>query len=305
MKPYTKTPKSNADLATLIKSRGIISDSDALIRILETVGYYRFTGYLHPFRIPNSEAYRPDTTLETVWSIYMFDRHLRLMAMDALARIEIAIRAIITRCHTDFVGDPFAFVNPANMPKLSQTKHNGLLARISDSTHKAANDPKIRHLATEYGITDYPPIWTMMEIVPFGVVTFYYHGLPDDVQKAIADTFHIRPNVFGQWLMALKNARNICAHHSRFWNFHIVAPFTRKVGRDPQLAPFIECLGLQPSFTYTTTFTLLSLCAYCMGIIRPESKWKNRCRDLLKTATPFILRGMGAPADWETLALWQ
>ena len=305
MKPYTKTPKSNADLATLIKSRGIIGDSNALIRILETVGYYRFTGYLYPFRIPHSEAYRPDTTLETVWSIYMFDRHLRLMAMDALARIEIAIRAIITRCHTDFIGNPFAFVNPANMPKLSQTKHNGLLARISDSTHKASNDPKIRHLATEYGITDYPPIWTMMEIVPFGVVTFYYHGLPDDVQKAIADTFHVRPNVFGQWLMALKNARNICAHHSRFWNFHIVAPFTRKVGRDPQLAPFVECLDRQPSFTYTTTFTVLSLCAYCMGIIRPESKWKDRCRDLLKTATPFILRGMGAPADWETLALWQ
>ena len=110
MKPYTKTPKSNADLATLIKSRGIIGDSDALIRILETVGYYRFTGYLHPFRIPNSEAYRSNTTLDIVWSIYMFDRHLRLMAMDALARIEIAIRAIITRCHTDFIGNPFAFV---------------------------------------------------------------------------------------------------------------------------------------------------------------------------------------------------
>ena len=26
---------------------------------------------------------------------------------------------------------------------------------------------------------------------------------------------------------------------------------------------------------------------------------------LLKTATPFVLRGMGVPADWETLALWQ
>ena len=145
----------------------------------------------------------------------------------------------------------------------------------------------------------------MMEIVPLGTVTFYYHGLPDDVQKAIADTFHVRPNVFGQWLMALKNARNICAHHSRLWNFHIVAPFTKRIGRAPRLAPFVECLDRQPSFTYTTTFTVLSLCAYCMGIIRPESKWKERCHALLKTATPFVLRGMGAPADWETLALWQ
>ena len=49
------------------------------------MGYYRFTGYLHPFRMPNSDVYRPNTTRETVWDIYMFDRHLRLMAIDALA----------------------------------------------------------------------------------------------------------------------------------------------------------------------------------------------------------------------------
>ena len=305
MRTYAKQPKSNEELVALLQSRGLAADSAKLLRILETVGYYRFTGYLHPFKAPSSNTFRTNTTLETVWNIYMFDRHLRLTAMDALARIEIAVRAITTRCHTDFISDPFAYVNPANMPKLSQAKHGGLLARIADSTHKASNDPKIRHLATEYGITDYPPIWTMMEIVPLGIVTFYFHGLPDGVQKAIADTFHVRPNVFGQWLMALKNVRNICAHHSRLWNFHIVAPFTKRIGRDPHLAPFVECLERQPSFNYTTTRTALSLCAYCMGIIRPESKWKERCRALLKTATPFILRGMGAPDDWETLAMWQ
>ena len=305
MRQYEKQPKSNEELVALLQSRGLVADSAKLLRILETVGYYRFTGYLYPFKSPNSNTFRPNTTLETAWNIYMFDRHLRLTAMDALARIEIAVRAITTRCHTDFINDPFAYVNPANMPKLTQAKHGGLLARIADSTHKASNDPKIRHLATEYGIMDYPPIWTMMEIVPLGTVTFYFHGLPDGVQKAIADMFHVRPNVFGQWLMALKNVRNICAHHSRLWNFHIVAPFTKRIGRDPHLVPFVECLERQPSFNYTTTFTALSLCAYCMGIIRPESKWKDRCRALLKTATPFVLRGMGAPADWETLALWQ
>ena len=99
--------------------------------------------------------------------------------------------------------------------------------------------------------------------------------------------------------------RNICAHHSRFWNRHMKARISRKLGLAPQLAPFVECLDRQPSFNYTTTFTVLALCAYCMGIIRPESKWKDRCHALLKTATPFILRGMGVPSDWKTLALWQ
>ena len=190
MKPYAKQPKSNEELVALLQSRGLTADAAKLLRILETVGYYRFTGYLYPFKTPNSNTFRPNTTLETAWNIYMFDRHLRLTTMDALARIEIAVRAITTRCHTDFIDDPFAYVNPANMPKLSQAKHGGLLARIADSTHKASSDPKIKHLATEYGIMNYPPIWTMMEIVPLGTVTFYFHGLPDCVQKAIADIFH-------------------------------------------------------------------------------------------------------------------
>ena len=56
MKPYTKVPQSNTDLATLLQNRGLVADSTKLLRILETVGYYRFTGYLHPFRMPNSDA---------------------------------------------------------------------------------------------------------------------------------------------------------------------------------------------------------------------------------------------------------
>ena len=145
----------------------------------------------------------------------------------------------------------------------------------------------------------------MMEVVPMGTVTYYYHGLPDPVQQAVADIFHVRPSVFGQWLMALKNVRNICAHHSRLWNFHIVVPFSKKIGKAPELQPFCECFNAQTNFAYTTTFTALSLCAYCMGIIRPESKWKNRCRDLIRSATPFIRCGMGVPMNWESFALWQ
>ena len=131
----------------------------------------------------------------------------------------------------------------------------------------------------------FPPVWAMMEHVPMGAITFYYEGLPVGVQQALANTFFIRPSVFIAILMTLKNARNICAHHSRLWNRHMKARISRRLGASPSLAPFVECLERQPTFTYTTTFTVLSLCAYCMGIIRPESKWKSRCRELLKTAT--------------------
>ena len=128
MKEYGKTSKNNEELADLLMGRGLVADRSALLRVLETVGYYRFSGYLVPFRDRDSENYRTGTKLDEDWGIYMFDRHLR----------------------------------------------------------------------EEYGIEDCPPVWMMMELVPMGTVTSYYHGLSDSVQKHVADVFHVRPNVFGQ-----------------------------------------------------------------------------------------------------------
>ena len=301
---FSKQPRSNEELADLLVSRGLIADKPTLIHLLDSIGYYRLTGYLASFRNPDGDGYRSETSLAAVWDIYTFDRHLRLVAMDALARIEVAIRALIVKFHTADNPDPFAYVKHENLPKLTATQHEKLLDHIADAIHKAKDEADIRHLHSKYGIVDYPPVWVMMEHVPMGSVTFYYEGLPDNIQEAIADILFVRPSVFVALLMTLKNARNICAHHSRLWNRHMKARISRRLGASPSLAPFVECLERQPTFTYTTTFTVLSLCAYCMGIIRPESKWKNRCRALLKTATPFVLHGMGVPADWETLALW-
>jgi len=303
--PFTKQPKTNEELADLLISRNLVTDRNKAIHLLDSIGYYRLTGYLVPFRTPGTDNYLPGTTLDLIWGIYTFDRHLRLMTMDALARIEIAVRALIVKFHTASNSDPFAYVKSANLPGITTKQHAALLSHIAAATDKAKGEADIQHFFAKYGIKDYPPVWAMLEHVPMGAVTFYYEGLPVDVQQSISNSFFVRPSAFVALLMTLKNARNICAHHSRFWNRHMKARISRKLGLAPQLAPFVECLDRQPSFNYTTTFTVLSLCAYCMGIIRPESKWKDRCHALLKTATPFILRGMGVPSDWKTLALWQ
>ena len=303
--PFDKQPKTNNELADLLISRNLAADKDIVEHLLDSVGYYRLTGYLAPFKDNGTENFLPGTSLATVWGIYTFDRHLRLMTMDALARIEIAIRSLIVKFHTADNADPFAYTQHRNLPNISASQHTALLDHISAAIRKAHDEPDIRHFRNKYGIVDFPPVWAMMEHVPMGAITFYYEGLPVGVQQALANTFFIRPSVFIAILMTLKNARHICAHHSRLWNRHMKARSSRRLGASPSLAPFVECLERQPTFTYTTTFTVLSLCAYCMGIIRPESKWKSRCRELLKTATPFVLRGMGAPADWESLTLWK
>ena len=66
-----------------------------------------------------------------------------------------------------------------------------------------------------------------------------------------------------------------------------------------------ECLKVASEQKGTSAFVTLSLVAYCMSVFRPESEWKDRCRDFLTARDAFVLRGMGFPADWQTLALWK
>src|SRR5690606_6189423 len=73
--------------------------------LLRTVGYYRLTGYLYPFRQSETyedeegrtrwrvlSDYRPGTTLEHARQIIDFDRRLRMLVMDGVERIEVAVR---------------------------------------------------------------------------------------------------------------------------------------------------------------------------------------------------------------------
>src|SRR5580698_8803666 len=96
--PFTKPALGLEDLAILLASRGLVFDNWAgSFDHLEHIGYYRFTGYLHPFRVggagPSAEYYKAGTTFEVVHDRYIFDRKLRLLVLEAVEKIEIAVRA--------------------------------------------------------------------------------------------------------------------------------------------------------------------------------------------------------------------
>ena len=60
------------------------------------VSYYRFSAYLFPFRSrAELGKFVPGTTFEKVWNYYRFDRKLRFLVMDAIERVEVAVRSSI------------------------------------------------------------------------------------------------------------------------------------------------------------------------------------------------------------------
>ena len=79
-------------------SRGlVIPDLTRARRYLTVISYYRLSAYILPFQLGDPEHhFRAGTTFESVLDLYIFDRRLRLLILDAIERLEVALRARMT-----------------------------------------------------------------------------------------------------------------------------------------------------------------------------------------------------------------
>jgi len=99
---YEKPALTFAEQADRLLARGLVADHTELLNVLKSVNYYRLSAYWYTFRIAGDpdDRLRPETTLKMVWDRYVFDRQLRLLVMDAIERVEVAIHTQIVNRHT-------------------------------------------------------------------------------------------------------------------------------------------------------------------------------------------------------------
>lgn len=148
---YTKPPLTIEAQVELLFQRGMEGDCDLMAQRLKVVNYYRLSGYWHTFRQPN-DMFKAGTSFDLVWNTYAFDRHLRLLVMDAIERIEIAVRSLMAYHHAHEHG-PFAYVDdPTSLPKLApmSTRNSWTVSqrRPIDAEKDSCNTSKVRMVTT-------------------------------------------------------------------------------------------------------------------------------------------------------------
>ena len=94
---FTKPPLPTGKLLDLIRSRGMQIEDDVNAAIfLNTVGYYRFSGYALHYEIFNdrkrTHSFIKGSDFKDVVELYEFDDDLRILIFDFIAHIEIAFR---------------------------------------------------------------------------------------------------------------------------------------------------------------------------------------------------------------------
>jgi abortive infection bacteriophage resistance protein len=97
---YNKLALTVDQQIDLLESRGlIVPDRDKARHYLQFINYYRLSGYTISFeKIINGKRdhqFKPGTHFDDILNLYDFDRQLRTLVMDAIERIEVAVRAQI------------------------------------------------------------------------------------------------------------------------------------------------------------------------------------------------------------------
>jgi abortive infection bacteriophage resistance protein len=84
-------------LEQLVARGLLVADRERALRYLSFIGYYRLSGYMLRFQAGGNgqdrHSFIGKVTFDEILDDYVFDRHLRLLTMDALERIEVAVKA--------------------------------------------------------------------------------------------------------------------------------------------------------------------------------------------------------------------
>lgn len=332
MTTYDKPWKSYEDQLNELIDRGLsVTDRSKALDYLQRIGYYRLSGYWYPFRersgsvvllgegCKKSRKTKPQhlaldsfvagSTFEQAVQIYVFDKKLRLLLMDALERIEIALRVDVS--HTLGQLNKFAYLtsdlfHPEFSHKLD--KDNGVSAHqkwISKHANliNRSKEEFVIHNKTKYGLP--LAIWVACEVWDFGTLSKLYAGMREAEQDVIASRYGItNGRIFASWLRSLNYLRNVCAHHSRLWNRNIVdQPKLPDATEVPWVEPFVK-----NEHAKARCFLLIRIALHLLRVINPNSTWGDRMKGHilsfpLLSGAGLGVTAMGAPTDWQ--AHWE
>ena len=309
--PYTKPHMPVADQIALLQKRGLeITDIAKAESSLARIGYYRLSEYWHPMRTPAAQvAGQPPSMLHTFQAgarfsdaadLYVFDKRLRLLMLDAIERVEVALR--VWCAHTLGAKDPYIHRDwKALAPEFVARDHATWLSRIDSAAAKSRED-FIANFLKEYAPP--VPLWVSIECWDFGVLSYFVGGLRTPDQTAMSNHYGLpRRELLTSWVRSINHVRNISAHHSRLWNRVLVD--RPKPPRAGEIVELDHLAGQQAA--HNRLYSVAAALQYLLKQIHPTSTWSARLQAHMQTfpASPLLnLKASGFPQHWEREALW-
>lgn len=257
----------------LLQQKGLqVSNPERAIRYLMFEGLFRLSGYFPPFLLSSGNF--QNTTFDEVQRLYSFDQQLRLLVMDAVEKIEVAVRTTISNTLNEQYG-PYWYKNEKLF--VENYEHHHLIELIRKSSES----------------TD-PPSWIVAERMSIGFWSRIFSALKSrEDQKKISKIYNIPYKIMISWLHSFTSLRNLCAHHERLWN----RTFTIK----PKV-PEKYKNNFSDSSKFCAQAAVLNI---FLSVIAEDSIWQKRLHDLVMDNKNIPINAMGFPVGWENDPFWR
>lgn len=316
--PYTKPHLSFADQLALLLQRGLVVTDQAKATLhLQRIGYGRLAPYWQPFqqlvpdltdatRTVRSNQFRAGAEFRHAVDLYLFDKQLRLLLLDGIERIEVALRVDLAHALGKRV--PYAHRSAAFLDayRASQTmsaggtRHQNWLAKADGAIARSKED-----WVREFYATYSPPvpIWMAVEAWDFGTLSWLLELAHPNDRAAIARRYGLLPNTMVSWIKTLAFVRNISAHHARLWNAGIInQPLVPKPFEAPQLVH----IGNDPE-RRTRVYGAAAVASFFVRQINPGTSWPSRMKTHWQAfpAMPFATPAQGGFLQaWDQETVW-
>lgn len=283
-----------------------VGDLETAKQWLETVGYYRLSAYWLPFELPpegelvRSKTFKPKATFMAVTDLYVFDRRMRVLVLEAIERVEVHVRSRWTY-HMSHAHGTHAHLEHRQFS--SGLNHAEQLFRLARAVDKS-EETFIKHFKNKYTEPHSPPLWQATELMTLGELSKWFQATKDNSVKSGVGydlglpTIEIVESV----LQVLSYVRNICAHHGRLWNRETVkrVPKIKRFALDLALVKDSKNRDVCENKLYNVLVILLHL----IDRQATDSTFRERLRALIEERSENERRSMGFPDDWQKRPIW-
>lgn len=294
---YTKPWMGLADQVAQLQGRGLqIGDPQRAMDLLQVIGYYRLTPYCLVFKDPQ-KRFRVGTTLDAVIDLYNFDRDLRLVILEAISHIEIALRADLTHVLARELGPIGYATNPASFKSFD---HVGFMEELERAEAASSNEKFVTHFRAKYYSENHLPIWMAAELMSFGTLSRLYAAAPANARKSFASRLNATTTFVESWMRSLSYVRNVSAHHSRLWNR--VLRVMPSIPLKSPAWPYEVIRGGVPGSD--RVYPVLVVIRHCLLRVAPTCTWRDRLFALFDKYPGVPLEAMSIPEGWRERSPW-
>lgn len=281
---------------------------------IENINYFRLKAYFTPFKVSKTKGapFIKGKSFDDIKNLYEFDSSLRKIIFHYISKIEVSLRAKFDQHVTKKRNDPFWYLD-SSLFEDTKEKRDKLVNTVSSvrrefhkSTLEYCTHYKEKYINTKSSLfSDLPPARIAIELMTYGNLK----SLLDSINNTEVDMDCLAKEFgaknFGElknWMNLIHGARNICAHHGRFFNKNFPAPTNVK----KHLSKHIELVkttspGKTPTDQLNRIYSLMAILVVMSKSSNIEINLANDIKALLdKHNIPLRIRhSMGIPDNWE------